>query len=300
MACCRKGSFPLPAAGRAVTCRISLTSSPRGTLAPVRGRTIWRQGTDGDGPQANRAALRAIMDHWLRLGVSGFRADMAYSLVKDDPGRAETARLWGGVRGWLDRAHPDAALLSEWGDPSLAAGCTTPSGPSGGTRSAGWRTARWRRSTAAIPRQRSRPSRRSSASPAHEGIGLLPLRGPGGGRQVRGLGCRGRAVGVDAAPGRLRGVRRPACRRSSSAGRAESGWTRGGYGQVTEKETSLADCSPGCSARRTCGGRSPSPTWRRWRQLAAAEPEKPRTSYGSFDDTSYRRERADGRPRRVA
>ncbi len=80
----------------------------------------WRQGTDADGPRANRAALCAIMDHWLRLGVSGFRADMAYSLVKDDPGRTETGRLWGGVRGWLDRAHPDAVLLSEWGDPALA------------------------------------------------------------------------------------------------------------------------------------------------------------------------------------
>jgi len=73
-----------------------------------------------DGPQANRAALRTIMDHWLRLGVSGFRVDMAYSLVKDDPGRAETARLWREVRGWLDHAHPDAVLLSEWGDPAVA------------------------------------------------------------------------------------------------------------------------------------------------------------------------------------
>jgi glycosidase len=80
----------------------------------------WRQSTDAEGPGANRAALRAIMDHWLRLGVSGFRVDMAYSLVKDDPGRTETAQLWREVRAWLDRAHPDAALLSEWGDPALS------------------------------------------------------------------------------------------------------------------------------------------------------------------------------------
>jgi glycosidase len=80
----------------------------------------WRQDVAADGPQANRAALRAIMDHWLRLGVSGFRVDMAYSLVKDDPGRAETGQLWREVRGWLDRAHPEAVLLSEWGDPAVA------------------------------------------------------------------------------------------------------------------------------------------------------------------------------------
>jgi len=80
----------------------------------------WRQDVAADGPRANRAALRTIMDHWLRLGVSGFRVDMAYSLVKDDPGRAETARLWREVRAWLDRTHPDAVLLSEWGDPAVA------------------------------------------------------------------------------------------------------------------------------------------------------------------------------------
>ena len=73
-----------------------------------------------EGPLANRAALRTIMDYWLGLGVSGFRVDMASSLVKDDPGFAETARLWREVRAWLDRAHPDAVLLSEWGDPAVA------------------------------------------------------------------------------------------------------------------------------------------------------------------------------------
>jgi glycosidase len=80
----------------------------------------WRQDVAADGPQANRAALRTVMDHWLRLGVSGFRVDMAYSLVKDDPGLAETARLWRDLRAWLDETHPEAALLSEWGDPAVA------------------------------------------------------------------------------------------------------------------------------------------------------------------------------------
>ncbi|MGH3290181.1 MAG: alpha-amylase family glycosyl hydrolase [Trebonia sp.] len=80
----------------------------------------WRQSVAADGPQANRAVLRTIMDYWLRLGVSGFRVDMASSLVKDDPGRTETARLWREARAWLDRAHPDAVLLSEWGDPAVA------------------------------------------------------------------------------------------------------------------------------------------------------------------------------------
>lgn len=80
----------------------------------------WRQHIDAEGPRANREALRSIMDYWLRLGVSGFRVDMASSLVKDDPGAAETSRLWRDNRAWLDQKHPDAVLLAEWGDPSQA------------------------------------------------------------------------------------------------------------------------------------------------------------------------------------
>ncbi|MDI3421112.1 alpha-amylase family glycosyl hydrolase [Streptomyces luteolus] len=80
----------------------------------------WRLPVDAEGPRANRRALRGIMAHWLNLGVSGFRVDMAASLVKDDPGHVETGRLWRELRSWIDRAHPQAALLSEWGDPAVS------------------------------------------------------------------------------------------------------------------------------------------------------------------------------------
>ncbi|OEJ57675.1 oligo-1,6-glucosidase [Streptomyces agglomeratus] len=80
----------------------------------------WRRPVDAAGPRANRAALRDIMDHWLRRGLSGFRVDMAASLVKDDPGKSETAKVWTELRHWLDAAHPGAVLLSEWGDPAVS------------------------------------------------------------------------------------------------------------------------------------------------------------------------------------
>ncbi|MET7916686.1 alpha-amylase family glycosyl hydrolase [Streptomyces avermitilis] len=80
----------------------------------------WRQPADAEGPRANREALRTIMDHWLGLGLAGFRVDMAASLVKDDPGRTETARIWTELRHWLDTAHPEAVLLSEWGEPEVS------------------------------------------------------------------------------------------------------------------------------------------------------------------------------------
>ncbi|MFD0205642.1 MULTISPECIES: alpha-amylase family glycosyl hydrolase [Saccharothrix] len=80
----------------------------------------WRQPVDAEGPQLNRAALREIMRFWFDRGVSGFRMDMAYSMVKDDPGRVETARLWGEIRDWVDREYPHGALLAEWGDPATS------------------------------------------------------------------------------------------------------------------------------------------------------------------------------------
>uniref|UniRef100_A0AAU2W0W3 Alpha-amylase family glycosyl hydrolase n=1 Tax=Streptomyces sp. NBC_00008 TaxID=2903610 RepID=A0AAU2W0W3_9ACTN len=80
----------------------------------------WRQPVDAEGPRANRQALYDVMDHWLSLGLSGFRVDMAASLVKDDPGHTETVRLWRELRGRLDAGHPGAALLSEWGDPAVS------------------------------------------------------------------------------------------------------------------------------------------------------------------------------------
>ncbi len=47
----------------------------------------WRDAVDAAGPRRNRQALRDIMAFWLDRGVAGFRIDMAFSLVKDDPAR---------------------------------------------------------------------------------------------------------------------------------------------------------------------------------------------------------------------
>jgi maltose alpha-D-glucosyltransferase/alpha-amylase len=80
----------------------------------------WRQPTGAAGPRANRAALTEIMAYWLSFGVTGFRVDLASTLVKDDPGWLETARLWREVRGWMDAAFPDAVLMSEWNSPAVA------------------------------------------------------------------------------------------------------------------------------------------------------------------------------------
>ena len=73
----------------------------------------WRDAVDAPGPRRNAAALKDILDFWLRRGVAGFRVDMAFSLVKDDPDKAATVALWRETRAWLDATHPDAALIPE-------------------------------------------------------------------------------------------------------------------------------------------------------------------------------------------
>lgn len=64
------------------------------------------------------------MRFWLQMGCDGFRVDMAGSLVKNDPDGLGTIRLWQTIRPFLDKEFPEAAMVSEWGEPdkSLQAG----------------------------------------------------------------------------------------------------------------------------------------------------------------------------------
>ncbi len=77
----------------------------------------WRDAIDAPGPRRNRQALTDIMEFWLRHGVAGFRVDMAFSLVKDDPGKAATVALWREIREWLTVHHPEAVLIPEGREP---------------------------------------------------------------------------------------------------------------------------------------------------------------------------------------
>lgn len=80
----------------------------------------WQQPVNAPGPQRVRQELRNIMRYWLDMGADGFRVDMAFSLVKNDPGERETSRLWQEVRAWLDQEYPNACIVSEWGRPRTA------------------------------------------------------------------------------------------------------------------------------------------------------------------------------------
>ncbi len=77
----------------------------------------WQQPMDAPGPRATIAELKNIMRFWLGLGCDGFRVDMAGSLVKKDEDSKGTIQIWQEIRAFLDKEFPEAAIISEWGDP---------------------------------------------------------------------------------------------------------------------------------------------------------------------------------------
>ena len=77
----------------------------------------WQQAMDAPGPLATREAMKDVMRFWLSKGCDGFRVDMAGSLVKNDDDQKGTVELWKDIRSFLDEEYPDAAMVSEWGEP---------------------------------------------------------------------------------------------------------------------------------------------------------------------------------------
>lgn len=77
----------------------------------------WQQSPEDEGPKATLNAMMDVMRFWLGMGCDGFRVDMAGSLVKNDEEGKGTIALWQKVRAFLDREFPEAAMVSEWGEP---------------------------------------------------------------------------------------------------------------------------------------------------------------------------------------
>lgn len=77
----------------------------------------WQQSMDSEGAKATLEEIMNIMRFWLGMGCDGFRVDMAGSLVKNDEEGKGTIKLWQNVRKFLDKEFPQAAIISEWGEP---------------------------------------------------------------------------------------------------------------------------------------------------------------------------------------
>lgn len=77
----------------------------------------WQMSPEDEGPRATLEEMKNVMRFWLTMGCDGFRVDMAGSLVKQDEEGKGTIALWKKVRCFLDEEFPEAALVSEWGEP---------------------------------------------------------------------------------------------------------------------------------------------------------------------------------------
>lgn len=77
----------------------------------------WQMSPEDEGPKATLEEMKNVMRFWLTMGCDGFRVDMAGSLVKNDEEGKGTIALWQKVRSFLDEEFPEAAMVSEWGEP---------------------------------------------------------------------------------------------------------------------------------------------------------------------------------------
>lgn len=78
----------------------------------------WQMPMDSPAAIATREAIKDVMRFWLCAGCDGFRVDMAGSLVKNDNDTSDgNIALWQDFREFLDREFPQAAMISEWGEP---------------------------------------------------------------------------------------------------------------------------------------------------------------------------------------
>jgi len=80
----------------------------------------WQIPTTHPDAQATWKAMRDVMRFWLDAGASGFRVDMAGSIIRNDPGAKESKRFWSEVRDMLDAEYPEAFIVSEWTFPENA------------------------------------------------------------------------------------------------------------------------------------------------------------------------------------
>ncbi|MGE5559190.1 MAG: alpha-amylase family glycosyl hydrolase [Bacillota bacterium] len=80
----------------------------------------WQLPTDHPDILALRKEIKGILRFWLDMGASGFRVDMAGSIIRRDPGGREAAKFWREVRAMLEADYPDAFLVSEWSWPKAA------------------------------------------------------------------------------------------------------------------------------------------------------------------------------------
>lgn len=84
----------------------------------------WQMPPEHPSCLATQEAMKDVMRFWLDMGCDGFRVDMAGSLVKQDPDRKGTMKVWENIfKNFLDKKYPECALVSEWSCPTQSITC---------------------------------------------------------------------------------------------------------------------------------------------------------------------------------
>ena len=77
----------------------------------------WQQPPSAEGPTKTFEEMLNIMRFWLDIGCDGFRVDMAACLVRNDPNRVGTIKVWQKATSTIKKEYPNCALIAEWGEP---------------------------------------------------------------------------------------------------------------------------------------------------------------------------------------
>jgi glycosidase len=76
----------------------------------------WQLPVDHPDVLAVREEMKNVVRYWMKLGADGYRADMASTLVKNDPDDLKTCEVWLDFRKMLDKEFPGAFTIAEWED----------------------------------------------------------------------------------------------------------------------------------------------------------------------------------------
>jgi glycosidase len=74
----------------------------------------WQLSPHDPQVMALRKELENVFRFWMDMGADGFRADMAGTLVKNDPEQKYTCEIWRGIRDIMDKEYPNAFSVAEW------------------------------------------------------------------------------------------------------------------------------------------------------------------------------------------
>jgi maltose alpha-D-glucosyltransferase/alpha-amylase len=103
------------------SCAVNFFSSqPSLNYGFARVDRLWQKPVDSEEAIASKEAIKEVMRFWLKMGCDGFRVDMAHSMIKNDEDSKATIAFWQEFRTFLDKEFPDAAMVSEWGEPDKA------------------------------------------------------------------------------------------------------------------------------------------------------------------------------------